>query len=172
MYRIFFFAVVVIASGVMGARFFEETARLVVRPNSMVATSSSATRPEATGQSRSVVLNPDRGGHFQVEARVDGWPVDLVVDTGASLIALRESEAARLGIRPSAADYKVKVSTANGVGRAALVELHAVDINGIVVRDVKALVHPDASLSVNLLGMSFLSRVRWTHDRGKLVLEQ
>jgi aspartyl protease family protein len=41
-----------------------------------------------------------------------------------------------------------------------------------VVRDVPALVHPDESLGVNLLGMSFLSRLRWTHERGKLVLEQ
>ncbi len=37
---------------------------------------------------------------------------------------------------------------------------------------VPALVHADNALSVNLLGMTFLSKVRWTHDRGKLVLEQ
>jgi aspartyl protease family protein len=42
----------------------------------------------------------------------------------------------------------------------------------ILVRNVKALVQPDNALHVNLLGMSFLSRVRWTHERGKLVLEQ
>jgi aspartyl protease family protein len=41
-----------------------------------------------------------------------------------------------------------------------------------VVRDVQALIHADESLGVNLLGMSFLSRVRWTHERGKLILEQ
>ena len=35
-----------------------------------------------------------------------------------------------------------------------------------------ALVVPDESLSTNLLGMTFLSRVKWTHDRGRLVLEQ
>jgi predicted aspartyl protease len=33
-------------------------------------------------------------------------------------------------------------------------------------------VHSDQGLGVNLLGMSFLSRVRWTHERGKLVIEQ
>jgi aspartyl protease family protein len=66
----------------------------------------------------------------------------------------------------------VKVATANGVTRAALVQLRAVELGDIVVRDVPALVHPDESLAVNLLGMSFLSRLRWTHERGKLVLEQ
>jgi aspartyl protease family protein len=45
-------------------------------------------------------------------------------------------------------------------------------IGNIVVRDVPALVHPDEVLGVNLLGMSFLSRVRWTYERGRLVIEQ
>ena len=54
----------------------------------------------------------------------------------------------------------------------ALVQLRMVEIGNIVVRDVPALVHPDEALGVNLLGMSFLSRVRWTHERGKLILEQ
>jgi len=47
-----------------------------------------------------------------------------------------------------------------------------VKISNIVVRDVSALVHPDESLGVNLLGMSCPSRVRWTRERGKLILEQ
>ena len=114
----------------------------------------------------------DANGHFQVEARVDGRRIDFLVDTGASHIALRESEAARLGIHPRPRDYTVRVSTANGVTKAALVQLRSVEVGDIIVRDVSAIVHPDEGLSVNLLGMSFLSRVRWTHERGKLVLEQ
>ena len=94
------------------------------------------------------------------------------MDTGASSIALRESSAAKLGIHPSARDYTVKMQTANGVGKAAPVQLDRVEINGITVRDVDAVVVPDESLSTNLLGMTFLSRVKWTHDRGRLVLEQ
>ena len=50
--------------------------------------------------------------------------------------------------------------------------MRTVEVGDIVVRNVRALVHPDEALGVNLLGMSFLSRVRWTHERGKLVLEQ
>ena len=51
-------------------------------------------------------------------------------------------------------------------------QLDRVEINGITVRDVQAFVVPDEALSTNLLGMTFLSRVKWTHDRGRLVLEQ
>jgi aspartyl protease family protein len=98
--------------------------------------------------------------------------IDFLVDIGASSIALRESSAARLGIYPTARDYNIKMQTANGVGRAARVQLGRVELGGITVRDVEALVVPDESLSTNLLGMTFLSRVKWTHDRGRLVLEQ
>jgi aspartyl protease family protein len=47
-----------------------------------------------------------------------------------------------------------------------------VEVGDIMVRDIGALVVPDKALNVNLLGMSFLSRVRWTQERGRLVLEQ
>ena len=85
---------------------------------------------------------------------------------------MRESAAAQLGIHPAARDYTIRTQTANGVGKAAPVTLDRVEINGITVRDVRAIVVPDEALSTNLLGMTFLSRVKWTHDRGRLVLEQ
>jgi aspartyl protease family protein len=78
----------------------------------------------------------------------------------------------RLGFHPARRDYSVKISTANGEGRAAAVDLRMVEVGDIVVRDLRALVVPDEALNVNLLGMSFLSRVRWTHESGRLTLEQ
>jgi aspartyl protease family protein len=120
---------------------------------------------------RNIVITSDRG-HYFTDARVDGRPIAFMVDTGATQIALRESDAASLGYRPSPADYTVRVSTANGEGRAAPIQLTRVELGDITVRDVAALVVPDNALNVNLLGMSFLSRVRWTQDHGELVLEQ
>jgi len=55
---------------------------------------------------------------------------------------------------------------------AAPVMLNRVEIAGITVRDVRAFVMPDEGLDTNLLGMSFLSKVKWTHERGRLILEQ
>jgi aspartyl protease family protein len=142
-------------------------------PSAAVMTPAQAKAPAQTNAGyRTVTLHSDRRGHFQVEARVEGRPVDFMVDTGASMIAMRETAAARLGIHPAARDYTVRTQTANGVGKAARVWLNRVEVNGITVRDVEAFVIPDRQLAVNLLGMSFLSRVKWTHDRGKLVLEQ
>jgi len=128
--------------------------------------------PQSNSGSRTVTLQNDGRGHFQVEARVDGRWIDFLVDTGASLIALRESSAAKLGVHPSARDYSVAMQTANGVGKAARIQLNYVEVNGITVRNVEAFVIPDEQLSTNLLGMSFLSRVKFSHDRGRLVLEQ
>ena len=49
---------------------------------------------------RSVTVESDRGGHFQVEGAVDGRRIDLMVDTGATHVALRERDANKLGIGP------------------------------------------------------------------------
>lgn len=125
-----------------------------------------------SNNSRSLVIPNDGRGHFQVEARVDGRRMSFLVDTGASVIALTARDAARLGIHPRPSDYTVRVHTANGVTKAAPVQLGMVEVGNIVVRDVRALVQADGALSENLLGMSFLSRVKFTHERGKLVLEQ
>jgi aspartyl protease family protein len=111
-------------------------------------------------------------GHFEADAMVDGRRMGFMVDTGASVIALRQQEAARLGIHPVQRDYTAKVSTANGVILAAPVELGRVEVGGITVRNVAALVLPDEALAQNLLGMSFLSRIRWQYQGSRLELEQ
>ena len=121
---------------------------------------------------RTVRLEGDSRGHFQVDARIDGRSIDLIVDTGASLVVINESAAARLGIFPRPSDYVGRSQTANGESKFAPVRLSRIEVNGITVYDVQAAVKPDAMLRTNLLGMSFLSRVKWSYDRGRLVLEQ
>jgi aspartyl protease family protein len=127
---------------------------------------------ETHSRGRIVKLDSDRQGHFKVEARVDGRAVDFLVDTGASAVVLRESSAAKLGIFPRPSQYTGRTQTANGVARYAPVRLNRIEVDGITVRDVDAAVMDDDALKVNLLGMTFLSRVKFTHDRGRLVLEQ
>jgi aspartyl protease family protein len=168
--KIIILAGTLLAVGVLVARQVDRTVHVPAASSAMAAQPVSA--PANSFNSRSVTLSRGNGGHFWADARVDGRRLELVVDTGASQVTLRASDAARLGIHPTPRDYSIKVSTANGVTRAALVQLSMVEIGNIVVRDVPALIHADEALGVNLLGMSFLSRVRFTHDRGKLILEQ
>jgi aspartyl protease family protein len=122
---------------------------------------------------RSLSIARDARGHFATEGRIDGQRIGFMVDTGASVIALNESSAARFGLRPSRGDYKATVTTANGTIKAAPTRLMMVDIGGIVLHDVDAMVLPDEALSENLLGLSFLSRLkRFEYANGKMVLEQ
>lgn len=124
-------------------------------------------------QSRTVVIPPSRGGHFRVTGLIDGRRIDFMVDTGASVIALKSEDAAMLGIRPAGADYAATVKTANGVIRVAPVELDTVEIEDLEVHNVDAVVLPAGVAAENLLGLSFLSRLRrFEYADGKLVLEQ
>jgi aspartyl protease family protein len=170
MRQLIIFAAILLAAGVYVARMADRNGQAPAGAAAMVAQSEPA--PASSSYSRTITLSPGNGGHFWTEARIDGRRIEFVVDTGATTIALRASDAARLGIHPSAREYTVKVATANGVTSAAPVQLGMVEIGNIVVRNVPAVVNADDALGVNLLGMSFLSRVRWTHERGKLILEQ
>jgi aspartyl protease family protein len=115
----------------------------------------------------------DKITHFHAEGRIDGQRIGFMVDTGASVIALNETSAARFGLRPSRGDYNATVTTANGTIKAARMRIAMVDIGGLVVRDVDAMVLPDEALSENLLGLSFLSKLkRFEYANGTMVLEQ
>ena len=122
--------------------------------------------------SRTISISRGHNGHFWVDGRVDGRRLNFMVDTGASSIALREGDAARIGIHPARREYTARISTANGVIMAAPIELGRVEIGDVIVRNVAAMVLPDEALSENLLGMSFLGQVHWQYQTGKLVLEQ
>ena len=167
MFRILIAAMAFLFAGVVAVRFIDKNAQQ--KPAARAMTAAAA---PVSNNSRSLEIRAGQGGHFATDARIDGRRIEFVVDTGASQITIRESDAARLGFHPSRRDYSVRIHTANGEGRAAMVDLNMVEVGNIVVRDIRALVVPDEALSVNLLGMSFLSRVRWTHERGRLVLEQ
>ncbi len=109
---------------------------------------------------RSVVLDADARGHFFGTFRINGRTERGLVDTGASAIAINLSTARRLGISPGALDFTAaRVNTANGVVEAAPATLSRIEIGGISLRDVQALVLPDKALSGTLIGMTFLNRL-------------
>jgi aspartyl protease family protein len=127
----------------------------------------------APAAGRTLNIPHDARGHFSTDGRIEGQRIGFMVDTGASVIALNESSAARFGLRPSRGDYNATVTTANGTVKAARTRIAMVDVGGLVVRDVDAMVLPDEALSENLLGLSFLSRLkRFEYANGMMVLEQ
>lgn len=122
---------------------------------------------------RSLSIARDAQGHFRTSGRIDGQRMGFMVDTGASVVALNESSAALFGLRPTPGQYTASVTTANGTIKGARARLDRVEVGGLVVRDVDAMVLPDEALSENLLGLSFLSKLkRFEYANGQMVLEQ
>jgi aspartyl protease family protein len=144
-------------------------------PAAATASTGPAAAVETTVQdsSHSLRITRDMRGHFATEGRISGQRIGFMVDTGASVVALNETSAARFGLRPPPGQYTMNVTTANGTVKGARARLDALDVGGLVVRDVEALVLPDEALSENLLGLSFLSRLkRFEYADGQLVLQQ
>ena len=122
---------------------------------------------------RSLSIPRDARGHFATQGRIDGQRLAFMIDTGASVVALNESSAARFGLRPTPGQYTATVTTANGTVKAARMRLAMVEVGDLIVRDVDAMVLPDRALSENLLGLSFLSKLkRFEYTNGQLVLQQ
>src|SRR5262249_9728525 len=152
-------AVVTLVVAGLVPRYFDRMAGHAAPP-APAAVKSAAPAPTYSGGPRPVVIERDARGHFAVDGAVDRRRVGVIVDTGASGIALTERDAGRFGYHPVPRDYVSEVRTANGTVRAAPVKLDMVEVGGVMVRDVQAIVMPEEALSENLLGLSFLSRLR------------
>ena len=124
----------------------------------------------SASSSASVTLTADRHGHFATPGAVNGKPVQFLVDTGATLVALSRSEATRIGIDVSRGKPTYAM-TANGPVRGWGVSLASVRIGGVEVHDVPAMVL-DSEMSAGLLGMSFLSRFDLLQQGSTLVLRR
>lgn len=122
----------------------------------------------ASGKSASITIAADSRGHFLTRGQINGSGVEMLVDTGATLIALPSSEAVRLGI-----DYKkgtrVSMGTANGVVPAYLVRLDTVKIGDIEIAQVDAVIQ-EVGLPIILLGNSFLNRTDMRRDGTQMTL--
>ena len=123
---------------------------------------SAASRPA------SVTLQADGGGHFVTQGQINGGTIRMLVDTGATMIALSASDALRLGInyRSGKTGY---VNTANGTVPVYVVKLNTVKIGDIELNQVDAVVQ-ESGLSFALLGMSFLNRTEMRREGEQMTL--
>ncbi|WP_293777518.1 TIGR02281 family clan AA aspartic protease [uncultured Oxalicibacterium sp.] len=116
----------------------------------------------------SVTLKADVQGHFVVQGQINGGSMRMLVDTGASMVAMPASDARRLGI-----DYRkgkpVYINTANGVTTAYQVMLDSVKVGDITLNQVDGVVQ-ESGLPFVLLGMSFLKRMEMRRDGDEMVL--
>ena len=122
---------------------------------------------------RTVHLQASKRGHFFARAWINGRSIDVMVDTGASGVALTHEDAESIGVFVGASDYTRRSRTANGTVRSAPVTLDSIRIGDIEVDDVQASVSQPGRLHITLLGMTFLRKLSQVEFKGdNLVLTQ
>jgi aspartyl protease family protein len=126
--------------------------------------------PVASSAAQEIVLPVGLGGHFTSAGSINGRTVQFMVDTGATLVALSQGEAERIGLDWRSAP-RAMTQTANGAVPVHRVSLSAVRVGEVEVANVDAIVMP-AQMPYVLLGNSFLSRFQMRRDNDVLRLER
>lgn len=164
------FAIVAFAVGIAGvaswtAQNGQKLAKLAAAgPTAAPQIGLAASKDEDEDQSESpqsggVAINASEYGHFQSTVSINGRPVDVMVDTGASVVALSYEDAERAGIYVRDADFTATARTANGVARFAPIRINDIRLGDILVHNVQGSVAERGKLSTSLLGMTFLSKL-------------
>jgi aspartyl protease family protein len=134
----------------------------------MVDAALNPNKAEVLGHGDTVTLQRDPSGHYRAEAYINGVKANVLVDTGATGVAISQELANTLGIRSNAA---ISTTTANGETISYMTRLASVKLGGIEARDVAATITPGLEGEA-LLGMSFLSRMDIRLYKGTMTIRQ
>ncbi len=122
--------------------------------------------------SKRITIYRDPQGAYTTVGSINGFPVNFLVDTGASAIAMGGQEARRLGISYKLEGRRTHIQTASGTALAYVVRLDTVKIGDIQQRNVQAFVIEGEAPSTVLLGMSYLNRFNILNKGQVMHLEQ
>lgn len=114
----------------------------------------------------------DRDGMFSTVGAINGLPVEFLVDTGASSIAMNAAQARRLGIDFRVEGERGAVMTASRAEPVYRVTLDMVRVGTIELRNIEAVVLDGPQPQQTLLGMSFLGRLEMQNDGQRLTLRK
>lgn len=117
-----------------------------------------------------VMLDRMASGHFEVRAEVNGTPVTVMVDTGATGTVLTAADARRAGYDPDTLSFDVPIMTANGQARAARIVAEELRVGDIVRTRLPLLVVPEGQLDRSLLGMNFIGTLSGFDMRGERLI--
>lgn len=118
----------------------------------------------------SVMLERMGNGHFQVRAEINGAPVTVMIDTGATSTVLTADDARRAGFDPADLAYSVAIMTANGQTRAARIVIDELRVGDIVRGRIPVLVAEASKLDQSLLGMNFIGTLSGFDMRGERLI--
>ena len=117
---------------------------------------------------QSVTLKRGLDGHYRAEALINNQKVDVLVDTGATGVAISQRVADKLGLKSIDA---VRTNTANGDSIGYMVRLESVKVGGVEAQNVAAMIAPGLDGDV-LLGMSYLGRMDVRLYKNEMTIKQ
>ncbi|MGY3926221.1 retropepsin-like aspartic protease family protein [Aeromonas simiae] len=123
-------------------------------------------RPKVTAEGV-LMLPRDASGHYRLEGAINGQPVQLMLDTGATLVSLPQSVAARLGIEPRGTD---RVATAAGEVLVGTGHIDSLEMGPLTLYDLAVFINPAQSGQQVLVGMNALGRLELTQKQQTLLL--
>lgn len=114
-------------------------------------------------------LSADHAGHYRIKGKINEYPVEFLVDTGATLVAIPQSIATQLHVTGR---YPVTISTANGDVTGSLTRLQQLSFGEFELKDIKAVIIPGSDDDTVLLGMNVLSQFNMVQEDNRLVLKK
>ena len=121
----------------------------------------------ANAQGGEAKIRSEDGKRYYPRVTINGTPVRMVADTGATIVALSAADARKVGIDPQSLQFTDQAHTANGSMRSAPIMLSEITVEGTVLRNVRA---SCCVTGDSLLGMSALERFSFTMNNGLMVL--
>lgn len=119
-----------------------------------------------------IIIHRSADGHFWVKALINGEPIRMMVDTGASNIVLSPADARLVGINSDNLKYSNRAETANGPVALAKTKVQSIRIGDALLLDVSVTVN-SADMRGSLFGLSALDQFSSFEFRGeKLILRQ
>jgi aspartyl protease family protein len=175
--RVIVLAAVVVALALMGSSFLlnrlPAPAPAAGAPGGVAVEAPSPELPQRQSSGyREALLKADQRGQYAAQVSVNGSPVRMLIDTGATQVCVSASTARRLALSPSGG-RTLLIQTANGQSAASPTILRSLSLDGLYMNDVEALILAPEAGEVNVLGESFLKRLVSVEQRnGALVLCQ
>ncbi len=110
---------------------------------------------------KEIVLERNRYGHYVASGKINGYPVEFLLDTGATVVAIPEHIARQLNLKKG---RSYQSQTANGTSLSYETTLSSLSLGDIVMTNVPASISSGMEFDEILLGMSFLKHLQLTQQ--------
>ncbi len=128
-------------------------------------------RPEQSEGHNEVTIPRAQDGHYYLQLKINGTPLEMMADTGASGLTLSANDAKSVGLDPASLAYVGQAMTANGVVRTARVRLDSVDFGPFQDQGVGAFV-TEGDMDISLLGMDYLGKFSIQIEGDRMILRR